>query len=1586
MASHTAYVLPNSSGTPSPARPGVSWEAGVGGEAHVHRSHDSPLLASITKSGHPHPRQRGEHHELFCSTVVRLPGGQPSSPFVVLCGDCGDPAVVNPCRKSATAAAATAAGAQYRRCGQCAALSLSWSQASVGEDDGGDNGRGGPVRGGNRSSMICGRHVVYQKWRRKTTAAASAPPSTTSFHYLQNQQYRLPAHHQVRLAEGVFIFLLDVRLGSVILNECQNRAIPRPLTTSLIDRWEDDTWRRLCSNSRSGGKCAAADGQKVVEDRNSSTSRSSSSAGGGGGGGHTGSVSAREGAEVPVLRRKRLRVGTLALAIVFGGVGWFIHTLLSALPPDFLQRWQKLFAEQPHRPSHGRPETRGGTVLYDRHGTVIATVVQGGVTGERKTREGGGAAANQRAPLQPHEIPSYMWQAVVASEDRRFFEHKGVDPRGVSRALLSLAKSGGGSTITQQLVKNAFLTSERRWSRKLLEMLIALILERLLTKWDILHLYLNKIYWGHGVHGIEAAAALYFNKHPSMLTLGECAMLAGIIPAPELLSPYRDPSRGKKPQARALRRMVEAGFLDAGMAAAAVSEPLVLASGEAKEGTSGPWRAPYFVSEVLWQLTEKYGAEEMLRGGLQVHTTLDLPMQDLAEKILRETAAEYDRERIVSAERAYLKTRDSLEKVRKELYQKLMQRQKRKEEELAIFGLDSRYDGNAVLTGGVDGVSDSDNHSSAPPMVIPASSSGSRPVSQTVSGGGADGAGSNIRRRKLSSKEEKERETEDRNLAAAIEQLERNVEYYQSQLVELRKEIEAASNARVEGAMVCVDPNTGEVRVLVGGRDYYESPFNRATQAFRPPGSTFKPVVYLAALAEGTEKDHIIVDEPYSVGGFTPENYDRRFRGEVTVEEALIKSLNVPTVKLCAEVGVEKVCKMGRALGIEAQLPRELALSLGSCEVTPLQLATVYATIASGGIYHRPHLIVRIEDQDGRVLEDEAAKSASSGGVDRRSAAVVNEYAVSELRKLLQGVVERGTGKAARLGRPCAGKTGTTDGHRDVWFAGFTPDLTCVVWLGYDDNAPLGGVHPATGSSHAAPLWKKFMSSVHRELPVRKFQDIGKEGKHTVQGMRAFEKRSRRRTRVGLKEVRDCVKKAEPNRPWTDVWDWEKASKAWEEKEKMAEWAAERIKRSAEVKAIKERFTRSLRGAAGPPRATAERGVQWGSDVGSIVVRETEGSEEDEEEDFEEDYDFYGDGEDGLGDLQGEQAPLVQESISVSPPSLSMEAGFRRNREWDRKGGDEGVPMGAGGGRDKTGMVAEIVRTAARESVMSGRVRLGVLDDGFDGPDGLEVPITTTGGVASTGDSNRGEEGTTRKELASANRGKRDMQGRTGGLASDLEAGQQRRRGLIRQAARTSGFGVGTWRGKPASDRQDGHLRKAKEGGGATDGRDTDRSGSGSGGGSRALSGRSTEMHVKEKKDTLPSDGRALMKPGGEWCPQGVIPEAVKKSGEINDERIEGAAVGHGNDNGPNGGSSELKNRRRLNDPEEAAKDGDDHDVLSNASAEMGTDKAAMRYVGGQAAAKWLNVGRQQRQLLGNWETGNGGRPEAGTVDDERNR
>lgn len=547
----------------------------------------------------------------------------------------------------------------------------------------------------------------------------------------------------------------------------------------------------------------------------------------------------------------------------------------------------------------------GTTTIYDREGRLITSLQNG----------------ENRHIVRLDEISDAMKNAVVASEDARFYQHFGIDPLGLARAVFTLGHAGGGSTLTQQLSKLLFLSSDRTLTRKLADMWLAIQLERTLSKDQILALYLNQVYFGHGAYGVESAARLYFNKRASRLTVGEAAMLTGLLPAPEYYSPFRNLQAAKDVQRLVLRRMVTAGKIDQAAADAAVARPLELS----RAGMAAAYRAPYFVSQVLGELSERFGRDLVMRGGFKITTTMDYPMQEAAEAIVRAGVA--------------------------------------------------RYRGSHVG----------------------------------------------------------------------------------------------------QGALVAIEPGSGEVRALVGGTDYGTSQFNRATQAHRQPGSTFKPFVYVTAFDRGYGPGSTIADEPVSYGRYSPVNYDRRYHGVVSLESALAHSLNVPAVKLAHSVGIDNVVRTAHAAGIQSELPYNLSVALGSAEVTPLELASAYATFAAEGVYAKPHLISRVLDKDDRVIERNDPETRQAIPVE----------AVQRLTQALQAVILRGSGGAANFGRPAAGKTGTTSENRDTWFAGYTPQLACVVWLGNDDNSRLGAT--ATGGVLAAPLWRQFMDLAHRGLPVRGF-------------------------------------------------------------------------------------------------------------------------------------------------------------------------------------------------------------------------------------------------------------------------------------------------------------------------------------------------------------------------------------------------------------------------------------------------------------------------------------------------------------------
>ncbi|KAI5072603.1 hypothetical protein GOP47_0012709 [Adiantum capillus-veneris] len=753
------------------------------------------------------------------------------------------------------------------------------------------------------------------------------------------------------------------------------------------------------------------------------------------------------------LLRSSTTVRFLAVALLFGGPLVVLRALISALPPDFSQRWLAFFEEHSqNEPLASCTREKKTTIIYDMHGEVIATI---------------GSTSKVSLPVPRNQnskassIPAFLWQAVVACEDRRFFQHHGVDPRGLARAALSLSSNGGGSTITQQLVKNVFLNNERKWTRKLVEMLLALILESRMSKWDILQAYLKKIYWGHGNYGVDAASEFYFGKHVTLLNLGESAMLAGMIPAPEIFSPFHDASRGKRAQGRALRRMVEVGFLDSDYAAAILSEPLELTrEGEVRNHSS--CKAPFFVDEVLKDLNERYGCSRVSEGGLKVYTTLDLGMQEVAEKVVQEGRAQMDRQQVCLAELA------------------IMQLQKKLEELQTTKNTVIKKVTSKIYS------KEGTGHSEATKL-----------VEQTAA------------------KIDKKFSSRKQALEASIKNL--------------QEELKVAVDARLEAALAAIDHSDGGVRVLIGGRDYIESNFNWSTQAYRPPGSALKPVIYLTALAEKLTLMDICKDNVC-----TPE---ANFCKEA---EKRGKWFSGPSKKLCetlySKFGAEKVCRMGKLLGAEAQLHCDQKLGVEGFKTTPMHLATIYSTVAAGGVYHKPFFILRVEAIGGEILEE----NKTFEGVR-----MVEEHAVTELKKVLQ--VQQCLGQRTRS--KCSSWVGqmvASDGHRDAWCAGFTRDIACVVWFGYDDHDCAGRhLHPGSGAPQAAQVWKHFLTSICKDRPTKRTKSWRM---HSVKNSSSLLKLRRTRTKFWHKASR--VKGgAHDSLVWKNVWDWHEASSVWDERE-----------------------------------------------------------------------------------------------------------------------------------------------------------------------------------------------------------------------------------------------------------------------------------------------------------------------------------------------------------------------------------------------------------------------------------------------------
>ena len=556
--------------------------------------------------------------------------------------------------------------------------------------------------------------------------------------------------------------------------------------------------------------------------------------------------------------------------------------------------------------------------IYDVNGNEIANV----------------HAAENRVPVKLSQIPKDLQNAFVAVEDARFYEHSGIDPRGILRALwANITDRGvaeGGSTITQQLAKNAYLTQERTMKRKIQEMFLALQLERQFTKQEILELYLNQIYFGQGAYGVQAAAQTYFGKNVSDLDLNECAMLAGIPKSPNYYSPFNNLTAAQERKATVLDQMEKYNYINASTARKLKGEKLNLVKPQKPSATTA---ASYFIDYVTQLLIDKYGADAVYKDGLKIYTTLDMDMQKAAESAMTK---------------------------------------------LPTFETDS----NGIK--------------------------------------------------------------------------------------------------QPQGALVAIDPHTGQIRAMVGGRGTDQ--FNRATMAERQPGSAFKPFVFVAALESKLTPSTVIEDSPITIGDWSPENYERSFSGKVTLRQVAERSLNVPTVKIAQKLGIDKPIYYAQEMGISTfvlegpQNDRNLATALGGLTkgVTPLELTSAYGTFANKGVHVEPVAILKVLDRNGKVLEQ----------ADPKQRSVVSETSAAELTDMLQGVVAHGTGAGANIGRPAAGKTGTTSDYRDAWFVGYTPDLVAGVWVGCDDNADLDGM---TGGNLPATIWRAFMGKAVEGTPVKNF-------------------------------------------------------------------------------------------------------------------------------------------------------------------------------------------------------------------------------------------------------------------------------------------------------------------------------------------------------------------------------------------------------------------------------------------------------------------------------------------------------------------
>lgn len=634
-------------------------------------------------------------------------------------------------------------------------------------------------------------------------------------------------------------------------------------------------------------------------------------------------------------------------------------------------------------------------------------------------------------------MPKNMINAIIAVEDSRFWKHKGIDYIAIARAVVKdvihASLKEGGSTLTQQLAKVVFLSSEKTLKRKLMEASLAVKIEKNLSKREILELYLNKVYFGHGAYGVEMASKIYFGKSVRQLNLAEASLIAGLVKAPTLYSPFNDLSKAKDRQATVLARMEEEGYIKKSEREAASAQPLYLSS--PKKGIEAN---SYFVDYVRKYLEEKYGVDTVYKNGLKVYTTLNRGMQIAAVTAVQAGLKEVDKRRGWRGPLDHKKDTD----FEKEL--------KAKE----LSGTVAINPGD-IYSGLVLKVSDKDAFIKTRGVIGKLAIKDAMWASKTLN---KDGTSKMIKNFALS------------KILRPGDIVKVSIKSIQNKNIQLALE----QDPEVEGALISVEPYSGFIRAMVGGYDFTRSDFNRAIFAKRQPGSAFKPIIYAAAMDNGFTPASIIDDEPVSyVGGtkgdWNPENYDHKFYGPTRLREALTYSRNVVTVKLVEAMGIDNLINFARTIGFDGDMPRNLSIALGSFNITPFQLAMVYDLFASNGMKIKPVSIKYVTDRKGRILESNEPEPEQT----------VSPQTSFLITSMLEDVVKYGTGwRAKALGFPVAGKTGTTNDYKDAWFVGYGSNLVSSVWVGFDNYKTLGPLE--TGARAASPIWVSFMQNALR--------------------------------------------------------------------------------------------------------------------------------------------------------------------------------------------------------------------------------------------------------------------------------------------------------------------------------------------------------------------------------------------------------------------------------------------------------------------------------------------------------------------------
>ncbi|MBW1692338.1 MAG: PBP1A family penicillin-binding protein [Deltaproteobacteria bacterium] len=650
------------------------------------------------------------------------------------------------------------------------------------------------------------------------------------------------------------------------------------------------------------------------------------------------------------------------------------------------------------------------------------------------------------------EMSPHIIDAFVAAEDARFFKHQGIDVLSIVRAMIKNIKAGrieqGGSTITQQITKSLLLKNPARtYKRKVREALLSLQIEREFSKEDILYLYLNQIYLGHGLYGVEAASQVYFGKSADELNIAEAALLGGLARAPSKDSPIKHFDRAKARQKYVLDRMKAEGLISA----EEFDEALLTEVTVQQQEDWKPQEAPYFLEHVRKTIEMKYGRPLLYNGGLKIHTTVNLDMQRAAQDGIRTGTFELDRREGFRGPlfRVFVPGQEHV-------YRQLMDELRKQPLEVGtvtrgvVIRVNSTKKETLIKIGDHYGVLPISGMKWARPF------DPEKAYYETELKDPAEvlAPGDVIRVRIV------EKPDDDTSLILSLEQ-----------------------EPIVQAALLCMEAKTGYVKAMVGGVDFYTSQFNRAIQARRQPGSAFKPVIYAAALDKEFTPSSVIIDTPYisPIGEedklWKPKNYKEKFFGRTLFRTGLIKSRNIITVKILEKIGINYAIDYARKLGIESKLDQDLSLALGSSGISLLELTRAYSVFANGGMLVNPVFITKVVDRNGKVLEEN--QPSFSAAISPETAFVMTD--------LLKAVVQEGTGwRAKALNRPVTGKTGTTNDLRDAWFLGYSPSLITGVWVGYDGRTPMG--KGETGSRAACPIWLSFMREVLDGKPVIPFE------------------------------------------------------------------------------------------------------------------------------------------------------------------------------------------------------------------------------------------------------------------------------------------------------------------------------------------------------------------------------------------------------------------------------------------------------------------------------------------------------------------